>query len=146
MISLRLLLALTIVTSLGYSQCTGGLAGIPYAIAAEIGMERTDEAVAMSIAPIACSSDEVMSIHVEGMQTTSGCKDGESCMKQLAESAMKHVATEEVFAWDTEEILPTSIFTSVIEIIEVVFLPERSRAGPLFEQALLAAHITVKRE
>jgi len=143
---MHFLIALTIIASLGYSQCTGGLAGIPYALAAEIGENFGHDDVAMSLAPIECSRTENMSTDQNETKQTSGCRDGESCIEQLTQSSIKQIATEETRVNILEEILPSSIAVNAFDINGEPPRQTMRRKGPLFEGALLAAHITIKRE
>jgi len=142
---LRIFIALSLVLGLGYSQCTGGLTGLSHVIAAAIGESTGMKEVAMSLAPIECSSAENMSTnHEEAAE--SGCRDGESCLTQLAQSAAKQVAMEEILMGRVHE-----VFSSFILIVTSANHEQGSkeiaiRSGPLYESALLAAHITVKRE
>lgn len=146
--SLHLLLALSMVLGLGYSQCTGGLLGIPYAIASgpsirsdSIGPTRDD--IFMSIAPPMECSGETESF-AQTSQTQSGCRDGESCLEQVAQSGAKHLATEEIAGGTLPEILPPPIvIASALDIDETDL---RAQNGPLYEKAALIARITVKRE
>ena len=142
--SLRLLIALSMVLGLGYSQCTGGLMHIPYAIAS--GMEEgTSDDLAMSIAPpMECSSAQTQS-PAQTTKTQSGCRDGESCLEQIVQSGAKHLATEEVTGGGTLEILPLPILIAYAST-DGLEIDLRAQNGPLYENAALLAHITVKRE
>lgn len=158
--SFRLLIALSMVLSLGYSQCTGGLLNIPYAIAS--GMESpsiaptalryaladtraTQGDTLMSIAPpLECSTMETES-SAQTSKTQSGCRDGESCLEQVTQSGAKHLATEEVTGDITQEILPMPILIASAPA-DGAEIDLRAQNGPLYEKAALLAHITVKRE
>jgi len=167
--SLRLLIALSMALSLGYSQCTGGLMHIPYAIAsgiegpsirpdssasadsigstpafADASAGRRDDTT-MSIAPpMECSSAQTES-PAQTTKTQSGCRDGESCLEQIAQSGAKHLATEEITGAGVQEILPMPILVAYAPT-DGLKIDLRAQNGPLYEKAARIAHITVKRE
>ena len=142
--SFRLLIALSMVLGLGYSQCTGGLMHIPYAIASGA-EEGTGDDLAMSIAPpMECSSAQTQS-PAQTTKTQSGCRDGESCLEQIVQRGAKHLETEEVTGGGTLEILPLPILIAYAST-DGLEIDLRAQNGPLYENAALLAHITVKRE
>lgn len=158
--SFRLIIALSMLLGLGYSQCTGGLMHIPYAIAS--GMENsptvptalryaladaraTQGDTLMSIAPpMECTSSQTES-SAQASKAQSGCRDGESCLEQVAQSGAKHLATEEITGAGTQEIFPAPILVAFVST-DSAEIDLNAQSGPLYEDAALIAHITVKRE
>jgi len=141
---LHTLIAITIVASLGYSQCTGGLFALPQALAAST--EVFDDGVLMSLAPIEC--ENVMETRANsGTQASkkSGCADGGSCLEQAQRSAIRFVATVEDSGSSGEEVFP-ALLAFVPTIEEKRSAAVLARAGPLYALATVGAHTTVKRE
>lgn len=161
MYSFHLLIALSMVLGLGYSQCTGGLLNIPYAIASEVensptaptalryalaDARATQGDTLMSIAPpIECSSAQSNASDDPTSHAGSGCRDGESCLEQVVQSGAKHLATEEIMGAGTQEILPVPMIAASATTGNIG-ADHKIRSSPLFERATLAARITVKRE
>ncbi len=141
---MTILLALTLIVSLGYSECTGGLFSIPYTFASSAEEGTFDEALLMSMAPIEC--EDAVSRDQDGAEETKGCRDGESCLEQAARSATKQLALEEITNISVQEILPPVFLAGWNEDLDLKENNGLIRAGPLFEGSIIAARITVKRE
>ena len=140
------LISLTLIAGLGYSQCTGGLLGIPSAIAA--GADVQNEELLMSIALIECpfAGESKAPQRNTTAEKKSGCSDGGSCLEQVQRSAIKHVATVKDAGGSAEEITPLALLPT--PPIEILTTSEKTfeRAGPLYALAHIAPHILLKRE
>ena len=140
---LHTFVAITILAGFGYSQCTGGLFALPQALAASSDM--FDETILMSFSPIECETVIESSANSD-IQTAekSGCGDAGSCLEQAERGNVRTVAAVEDSGSRSLEIIPALL--SLIPTIEPQSnSAEHARAGPLYAQASLYAHITVMR-
>jgi hypothetical protein len=141
---LHTLIAIAIVASLGYSQCTGGLFSIPYTIAASAHEGALDERLLMSFAPVECLNAFESKASKEDLAST-GCDDGGSCLEQLHRIAIKDVANAEMIG-SAEEIIPAMLSFFFLDTDTKSARSELARAGPLYEEATLIAYTIAKRE
>ena len=141
---INILISFALLAGLGYSQCTGGLFAMPYAIAA--GADVQDEALLMSIAPIECEvAGQSRETNNDLAKTSNGCSDGDSCLEQAHLNIIQSASLKEG-GGTAQEILPSTI--------ALVFDTETShgiseylaRAGPLYAMARISADVLVKKE
>ncbi|MBU2259571.1 hypothetical protein KKC44_03090, partial [Patescibacteria group bacterium] len=136
------LLAGTLILTLNFSICTGGLLSAAVALASSI---TEDEAQILS-----CISTEdyqhSISIEEKTNEPQSRCGGGSECISQVFSSSTDRIFLKLGNAEDTN---PAVLFEAT-ELFGFEDLRDTggqfARAGPLFEDALEHAHETVKRE